>query len=192
MENKKLEELANSIKKFNSGAVTQIVFNKKLGKHFLMVFTSTTHRNVMVFDENHGLNEIGIIRYSLHSNSAFISEFEVSENAQGAGVGRLMFEFAAAHADAVGCSSLYGYAKPTNAIKGVSEFGKDCYAQELEALIKIYEKLGCSFDDPENQNSMDKKFTLGWKPSERYSALPSEQLDMLKRVVEHEKQRGLK
>ena len=142
MENKKLEELANSIKKYNGNVVTQIVFNKKLGKPFLMVFTSTTHRNIMVFDANHGLNEVGIIRYSLQSNSAFVSEFEVKESAQGGGIGRLMFEFAAAHADAVGLTKLYGYAKPTNAIKGVSEFGKDCYSSEQETLIKIYEKLG--------------------------------------------------
>ncbi len=188
----KLEEIASSIKKFNSSVQTQIVYlNKHVGP-LLMVFTSTTHRNIMVFDANHGLNEIGVIRYSLRPNSVFISEFEVSESVQGAGVGRLMFNFAAAHADAVGATLLYGYAKPTNAIKGVSVEGKDCYAQELKALIKIYEKLGCSFDSPENENNMDKKFTLSWQPSERYSALSSEQLNMLKRVVEHEKQRGLK
>lgn len=191
MENVRLQEIEKSIKKFSPQAVTQVVYNKKLGKQLLLVFTSTTHRNIMVFDDSHGLNELGVIRYSLHSNSMFIPEFEVSEALQGCGVGRTIFEFAAAHADAVGVNNLYGYAKPTNAIKGVSKPNQNCYAAELAALIKIYEKLGCSFDHPENKNTMDKKFTQSWQPTQKYLALPAEQLQMLKQVVETEKQRRL-
>ena len=115
MENSKLLSIKNSIENYTTNAIIDIIPNKKLNKNLLMVNLSGSHSTILIYDGDSGFREIGTIRYSIKGKSVFISEFEVTENFQGAGIGRTMFEFALAHADAMGATYAYGYAKPTNA-----------------------------------------------------------------------------
>lgn len=191
MENSKLLKVKSLIEGYTTNAIIDVVTNKKLGKNLLMVNLSGTHSTILIYDGDKGLSEIGTIRYAIRGDSVFISEFEVEESFQGAGIGRTMFEFALAHADAMGATYAYGYAKPTNAVKGVSKLGEDNFIAEQQAIMEVYKRLGCSFDNPKNEGTIDKMFEQKWQPTQKYQKLDKNMLPILTKVVEATKNESL-
>ena len=191
MENSKLLKVKSLIEGYTTNAIIDVVTNKKLGKNLLMVNLSGTHSTILIYDGDKGLNEIGTIRYAIRGDSVFISEFEVEESFQGAGIGRTMFEFALAHADAMGATYAYGYAKPTNAVKGVSKAGEDNFFAEQKAIMEVYKKLGCNFNNPKNEGTIDRMFEQKWQPTQKYQKLDKNMLPILSKVVEATKNESL-
>lgn len=191
MENSKLLSIKNSIENYTTNAIIDIIPNKKLNKNLLMVNLSGSHSTILIYDGDSGFRGIGTIRYSIKGKSVFISEFEVTENFQGAGIGRTMFEFALAHADAMGATYVYGYAKPTNAVKGVSKAGEDNFFAEQKAIMEVYKKLGCNFNNPKNEDTLDKMFEQEWQPTQKYKKLDKNMLPILTKVVEATKNESL-
>lgn len=173
------ESVKESIRKYLPKAVMSEVFIEKLGKPLLFVCSKPTIRVLKVYDGLSGLNEVAEIRYNIRKDSVYISSFKVNEEYQHLGIGRMIFEFAMAQADAMGVTSLYGTADPTDPIKGVSSDDEDSYDREVEVLKSIYKKLGCSFFD-------DKNFVQKWDRGERLKCMDQSRKNMIDEGLKHE------
>lgn len=190
-QNKTFLEIENSIKSIALSAIVNPVQNHKLGRNILMVNLSGTHSSILIYDETKGMSEIGTMRYTIRGGKVFVSEFEVHEEFQGLGIGRTMFEFALAHGDAMGATYAYGYAKPTNNVKGVSVQGKNMFKEEQKAIMEVYKKLGCSFDNPQNEGTIDKIFEQRWLTGEKTGNVSEEIKPILMQVVQRDKKQSM-
>jgi len=163
----------NSIKEsIIRGVPTAVVGVKKvdkMGKNLLFAAFRKNIWIVRVYDESKGLDEIAEIRYNFNENSIYISSFNVSEEYQQNGIGRMIFEYALAHGDAMGANRVYGTASPTDPFKGISSKDESeyTYDKEVEALKTIYKKFGCRFIDDEN-------FVKVWEPKSQIAKIDLE------------------
>lgn len=141
---------------------TVVVFkNQKLQQQFILMAIKGIHNKIMLIDELNNMFEFATILYSIHGKKIYLSSFEVNENYQQNGFGRLLFETAIAHGDILGATEIYGEASPINNIKGVSDAENSTFEDEEKAIFTIYEKLGCKIN-PLNHNFY-KKWTSGKK-----------------------------
>ena len=141
---------------------TAILFkNQKLDKQLVLIAVNGIHQRIAIFDALAEMKEVATIIYSNRRNKTFISSFEVDENYQQNGIGRLLFEIALTHADILDITMLYGDAEPINNIKDVSNIEGKTFEDEQNTLIKIYQKLGCTI------NPIDNRFVQKWKSGEK-------------------------
>lgn len=205
---KAYEDIINNIKGFTNEVVYQTFYFEKLKKELLCVYLyGGAHTSILLYDDKHGIREVGEICYRANANSIFVSKFETNYDFQQCGLGRFMFNLAMAHGDSLGATTLYGYASPTDAIKGVSDKKGVTYNDEKLNLVKIYKGLGCvvSPDPTESEyvasdetnkslslkdivtrkKTIDQtvKFEQTWNSGEKLNALPLDQKQFLHNVV---------
>lgn len=188
MENKSLKEIEEFIKKYTDDAFIKKVSIEKMNKDVLFVVLDQSTYKVMLFEESNGMKEIGIIRYAVRGEKVFISEFEVNEKYQGNGLGRLLFDFALAHADTLGVSYAFGCATPTSNIKGITGTGLERYKKEKQAIYEIYKKLGCNFDNPANDTEDDPIFDQTWVNGEKFKSASPIVCDLVLNYKEQSKE----
>ena len=135
--------------------------NKKLDKQFVLIAVNGIHQRIAIFDALAEMKKVATILYSNRGNKTFVSSFEVNENYQQNGLGRLLFEIALTHADILDITMLYGDAEPINNIKGISNNENSTFEEEQQAIISIYKKLGCTV------NPIDNRFVQKWKSGEK-------------------------
>ena len=88
---------------------TAVIFkNQNLQRQFMLVAVKGIHNKIMLFDELNDMFEVATILYSVHGKKIYLSSFEVDENYQQNGLGRLLFETAATHGDILGATEIYG------------------------------------------------------------------------------------
>lgn len=183
------EDIKKTFLKYNPDCFIKIIRNEKMKKDLLFVSTDGTLNRIEIFDEAKGLNKIAVIMYSIRRNRVFVSEIEVNENYQENGIGRFMFEFAMAHGDLKGATSIFGYALPTNNIKRVSsKHGLNRYEEETLHLIEIYKKLGCKFKQKGDYDN--EMFEQTWKSGEKFKGLSENIQNLAKELVKHQKDRN--
>ena len=158
---KNLNEFIERLEHVSPDQTSVLFKNHKLNKYFLLMSIKGSHDKLMIFDPEDDMFNIATLLYTARGNKAYISSFEVHEEYQQNGFGRLMFEIALTHADILGITHVYGDVDPINNIKGVSGIEGVTFQDEQNALIKIYQKLGCSFD----QNT--ERFYQKWKSGEK-------------------------
>ena len=139
-----LQEIAKTIGIY--GYVTQQIENSKLNKTLLIAVKKGSKSNVLVFEEENGLNEIGSATFTINGRGVYLSKFVVNENFQQNGIGRLMFNLAMACGDKMGRTCIYGEANPTDPIKGVSNQENNTFLKEQEKIRELYECLGCQLN----------------------------------------------
>lgn len=206
------EDIINNIKGFTNEFVYQTFkFGGELNKELLCIYLfGGAHTSILLYDDKHGLNAVGEIRYRADKNNIFISQFECNPELQGNGIGKFMFNLSLAHADSLGAKDVYGYISPTDAIKGFSDKPGVTYNDEKLKLVEIYKKLGCKISpDPtltqkvqaepkgtkskaekikqmlESKNAINQmiKFSQHWEKDEKLNALPEDQKQFLLNVV---------
>ncbi len=171
--------MAQGIKRYNPNAYTHTIKLKRIDTPLLLVAKKTAGRQISIYDESNGFNEIASIRYAITGDRVFISSFEVREDYQRKGIGRYLFEFALAHGDALCATSMYGHASPTAPIKNVSQYG---YKYDRLALQEIYTRLGCKF----SQTEQDKKFVQRWQPGDKLDSIDIKTQDIIYQLTELE------
>lgn len=150
---------------YNENFASEIIYNRKLNKNFLLVFISGSINKLVVYDEEHGTNEIARILYVIRGKNLVVSELEVQEEFQQNGIAKLLFNIALAQADLQGATFAYGQVDPINNIKGIDA---DNQRELKEKLIEIYTKLGCFYNKENNC------FEICLKENENISGLDSE------------------
>jgi len=156
------KSIKEEISRYNANFASEIIYNRKLNKNFLLVFISGSKNKLVVYDEEHGTNEIARILYVISGKNLVVSELEVQEEFQQNGIAKLLFNIALAQADLQGATFAYGQIDPINNIKGVEP---DNQVALKEKLIEIYAKLGCIYNK-ENNN-----FEMTWNENEKLSGL---------------------
>ncbi len=140
---------------------TTIVFkNHKLNQTFVLMAIKGSHNKIMILDPSDDMSDIATLLYTARGHKTFISSFEVNENYQQCGLGRLLFEIALTHSDILGITTVYGDADPINNIKGVSGEPGISFEDERTAIKTIYQKLGCKIKN-------DDRFYQDWKKGEK-------------------------
>lgn len=166
---------------------TVVVFkNQKLQQQFILMAIKGIHNKIMLIDELNNMFEFATILYSIHGKKIYLSSFEVNENYQQNGFGRLLFEIAIAHGDILDATEIYGEASPINNIKGVSDAENSTFEDEEKAIFTIYEKLGCKIN-PLNHNFYN-KWTSGKKFNKPLRLLKKLHICLPKKTVFQEKQ----
>lgn len=141
---------------------TSVIFkNHKLNQHFLIMSIKGSQNKITILDPENDFCDIATILYTACGNKAYISSFEVNENYQQNGFGKLLFEIALTHADILGIKLAYGDVDPINTIKGISNVEGYTFEDEYNALITIYQKLNCKYD--QNTNRFYQKWNTGEK-----------------------------
>ena len=183
----RLDDIEKSIKKYTNEAVMGKVYNEKLRKNVLIVLLyGGSGLKVRVYDETRGLDEIGAMSYSIIGKRMSISSFVVKEDFQRNGIGRLMFEFATAHADFQNVDYLHGVIDPTDPIKGVSSEENFDIEPERNALIKIYKKLGCDVASVNVGGEQKLIFDQTWKHGEKFNSVDAQRRKMIEEVVKQQ------
>lgn len=163
--------LEKEIKERLIDSVTYVIKSyPKLNESILIVFFKNSANKIKLFCEGSWMDPIAEITYTQHKGRVFISSYEVLEEYQQKGLGRLLFNLALAHADYNGITSLYGHATPINSVQGINNEEEGAYEKIQEVLYKIYEKLGCKFDFYGDNNT----FSQEWKNGDRFNNLPVE------------------
>lgn len=140
---------------------TAILFkNSKLNQNFIIMSVKGSHNKIMILNPIDNMNDIATILYTARGHKTFISSFEVNENYQQCGLGRLLFDIALTHSDILGITTVYGDADPINNIKGVSRKPGVSFDDERTAIKNIYQKLGCRIEN-------DDRFYQDWKEGEK-------------------------
>ncbi len=158
---KNLNEFIERIDHVSPDQTSVIFKNHKLNQHFVLMSIKGSHNKIMILNPEDDFCDIATILYTARGNKTFISSFEVNEDYQQNGLGRLLFDIALTHADILGITNVYGDADPINNIKGVSNQEGITFEDEQQAIIKIYQKLGCTFE-PESH-----RFYQEWKSGEK-------------------------
>lgn len=174
--------ILKSIKKFTNNFTYFIFKHKNLNENFLCVYLPGTANSLLIYENEHTINEIAEIRYSLNGEGCFVSQFECNSKFQKQGFGKLLFNMALSHADAKGITNTFGYITPTNEISGISELHKDKNIEELAALKQVYSKMGCSIIS-NNEFPGDTKFEQSWQTGEKYKNLTPKQTVFLKKML---------
>ena len=117
--------------------------NKNFDKPFLLMAIKGSHHKLLIYDETLDMTQIAEILYAIRGHKVYISSFEVNEDYQQNGIGRLLFNIAATHGDIENATFIYGDADPINNIKGVSDKEGVTFEDEQQTIFKIYQKLGC-------------------------------------------------
>lgn len=120
--------------------------NKNFDRSFLLMAIKGFRYRLLIFDETSDMTQIAELLYSVRGNKIYISSFEVNENYQQNGLGRMLFEIAMTHGDILGATRIYGDADPINNIKGVSDNENATFEDEQQAIFTIYQKLGCTIN----------------------------------------------
>ena len=128
---------------------------------FLLIAIKGSHQKLLIYDELFNMTKVGEILYAIRGHKVYISSFEVNEDYQQNGIGRLLFNLAATHGDIENATFIYGDADPINNIKGVSGQEGVTFEDEQQAIFKIYQKLGCTVN-PETHG-----FYQVWKLGEK-------------------------
>lgn len=176
-----LNKLEEKIKEIVPNIPIKKVYIKSANKTFLCACVEGATCSIRLYDEDCGLDHVASIDYRPTAQSCFISAFETKEHFQRLGLGRFIYNMALAHADMLGVTYSYGIIEPTNNIKDVSKFYKDCREEEIEALKEIYEHLGNNIEPAQNGESL--KLFSNWKSGERIKLLNKAQKELLKEFV---------
>ena len=182
-------DIINNINGITRQYVANTFYFEKLNKNLLCVYLfGGAHTSILLYDDKHSIKEVGEIRYNCSKDRIFISQFECDYDFQRCGLGRFMFNLALAHADSVGATNIYGYASPTDAIKGVSGNGVS-YKEETMKLLDIYKGLGCKITKKPNGYDADSmwEFSQQWNSGEKLNSLPLEQKQFLHKMVNMQK-----
>ena len=158
---KNLNEFIEHIESVSPDQTSVLFKNHKLNQCFLIMSIKGSHNKIMILNPEDDFCDIATILYAIRGNKTYIASIEVNEDYQQNGFGRLLFEIALAHTDLCGLTLAYGDVDPINSIKGVSNVEGTTYEDEKTALIAIYQKLGCTYNETTN------RFHQKWKSGEK-------------------------
>lgn len=158
---KNLNEFIERLESVSPDQTSVLFKNHKLNQHFLIMSIKGSHNKIMILNPEDDFCDIATLLYTARGNKAYVSSIEVNEDYQQNGFGRLLFEIALTHADILGITLVYGDVDPINNIKGVSNIEGKTFEDEQNALIKIYQKLGCTYNETTN------RFHQKWKSGEK-------------------------
>ena len=184
----RFSEVINTIKETNPAVSFKVLTLGEKKEELLFAFVpKKTAKSIYVYKQGSGLQEQAEIHFNLTDVGCYVSSFRVNVNMQQKGIGRALFNLAAAYSDLKGVNCIWGMISPIDDIKGVSNNTTAGSLAEFKALVNIYSSLGNRIDQDYNGCCC---FVTEFLSGHRIAKLNEEQTSFLQQIDYNEKKFG--